>query len=85
MKEKMTWWTAAVSTMLVWHVGFRSYDLKGRNARYNQGFRVNGVYKGEKIENYADSSRPEESQYLTVCFPRWRWGQVRVVRHYSTR
>lgn len=57
-----SWWTAAVSTILVWHVEFRNYDLRVRNPRKNQGFCIDGVHKKEETENQADSLWTEESQ-----------------------
>lgn len=50
-EENDSWWSAAVSAILVWHVGFRNYDLRVRDPRKNQGFGIDGVHKGGKTEN----------------------------------
>lgn len=50
-RENDSWWAAAVSVIFVWHVGFRNYDLRVRALRQSQGSRVDGVHKGEKLEN----------------------------------
>ena len=39
-----------------WHAGFKYSDLSVMAVPQNPGFRVDGVLKGEKLENQAVSS-----------------------------